>query len=179
MKRLGWIGGFAALLLVAASGVASARGGGFHGGGGFRGGAGSFHGASAFHGTPVAGGWRGGGHPTYGGGHPSYGGGWRGAPTHSGGFRGPSYSGDFRSHGYAVAPYGGWGAHPYSAVGIGIRPSPRHVWVPGYWGYRSGVRVWLGGAWLLPQTDWISIAPHWQWDGYRWFWQDGYYAPPY
>ncbi len=84
-----------------------------------------------------------------------------------------------RGH-YTVAPYGGgWRVHPYSAVGIGVRPSPRHVWVPGYWGWRGGARVWIGGAWLLPQTNWVWIAPHWQWDGATWVWAQGYLAPPY
>ncbi len=79
-----------------------------------------------------------------------------------------------------MAPWrGGWRAHPYSSVGIGVRPTPRHVWVPGYWGYRGGVRVWIGGAWLLPQTNWVWIAPHWQWDGASWVWAQGYFAPPY
>jgi len=171
MKRLGLIGGFAALMLFAASGVASARGGGFHGGGGaFHGGGGGWHSGPGFragsvwHGTPVNAGWR--------GGHAAVGGGWHGGPPHAGAWRG--YGG-----GYAVTPYGGWAAHPYSAIGIGVRPSPRHVWVPGYWGYHGGARVWIGGAWLLPQTSWIWVAPHWQWNGYQWLWQEGYYAPPY
>ena len=51
---------------------------------------------------------------------------------------------------------------------------------PGYWGYRSGVRVWIDGAWLLPPyAGWVWIAGHWAWNGYTWVWQDGYWGPPY
>jgi hypothetical protein len=62
-----------------------------------------------------------------------------------------------------------------------VRPlAPARVWVPGYWGVHSGVRVWIGGAWAAPpQVGWTWVAPHWTWNGYTWVWQDGYWAPPY
>jgi hypothetical protein len=138
-----------AALLFLAPGIASAQG---DRGGGFHGGGGS-------HATAAGGGWRG-GRPYVAAGHAAY------VAPHRGG--------------YSVAPWGGgWRAHPYNSVGIGVRPTPRHVWVPGYWGYRGGTRVWIGGAWLLPQTNWVWIAPHWQWNGYSWVWAPGYSAPPY
>jgi hypothetical protein len=138
-----------AALLFLAPGIASAQGG--HGGGSHGGGA-AFHSGGR---TYVAAGHAG-----------------RVAPR--GGYAVAPH------RGYSVAPYGGgWRVHPYSAVGVGIRPSPRHVWVPGYWGSHGGARVWIGGAWLLPQTDWTWMAPHWQWTGYTWVWQQGYWAPPY
>ena len=53
------------------------------------------------------------------------------------------------------------------------------VYVPGYWGYHSGVRVWIGGSWAFPPyAGWFWVAPHWQWNGYQWVWQEGYWAPP-
>ncbi len=162
MKRLSLIGGIAALLFLA-PGIASAQGG--HGGGGFHGGGAAVHGgghatAGGYHAAAVGGGWRGGSRTYVAAGHGAY------VAPHRGGD--------------SVTPYGGgWRVHPYSAVGVGFRPSPRHVWVPGYWGSRGGARVWIGGAWLLPQTDWAWIAPHWQWTGYNWVWAQGYWAPPY
>jgi hypothetical protein len=156
MKRLSWIAGIAALLfgvLSLAPGIASAQG---NRGGGWRGGA-TYH-AGGYHAATVGGG------RNYVAARQAYVAP-RGVPPHGG---------------YAAAPYGGgWRVHPYSAVGIGVRPSPRHVWVPGYWGWRGGARVWVGGAWLLPQTNWGWIAPHWQWNGVTWVWAQGYWAPPY
>ena len=166
MKRLSLIGGIAALLrFTAVPGIASAQGG--HGGGGFHGG-----GGSAFHG---------GGH-AFGRRLSRRGGGGRAGARRQPDLRRGAGQGAYAAPhhgGYAVAPYGGgWRVHPYSAVGVGLRPSPRHVWVPG-WGFRGGARIWIGGAWLLPQTDWAWIGPHWQWTGYNWVWQQGYWAPPY
>ena len=149
MKRLSLIVGIAALLF-AAPGIASAQGS--HGGAALYGG--------GSHAVAVGGGSRGG--RTY------------VAQSHGAPVRVVPHGG------YSVAPWGGgWRAHPYSSVGIGVRPTPRHVWVPGYWGWRGGVQVWIGGAWLLPQTNWAWIAPHWQWTGYNWVWAQGYWAPPY
>jgi hypothetical protein len=63
--------------------------------------------------------------------------------------------------------------------GVGVRPAAR-VWVPGYWGWNGGVRVWIGGAWAVPpQYGWSWVAPHWAWNGYTWVWQQGYWAPGY
>ena len=30
------------------------------------------------------------------------------------------------------------------------RPSPKHVWVPGYWIWETNSYVWLPGAWMAP-----------------------------
>ena len=31
-----------------------------------------------------------------------------------------------------------------------MAPSPRHVWVGGYWGFEGGRHAWVGGRWELP-----------------------------
>jgi hypothetical protein len=114
--------------------------------------------AQGWRGSP-SGGFHGGG----GGWHGTPGSGWGGHPTPGGG-----YSGGW--HGGPAYP------HPYVAP----RPVPQsRVWVPGFWGYSGGVRVWIGGAWSTPPYDgWVWIAPHWAWNGYQWVWQNGYWAPP-
>lgn len=43
------------------------------------------------------------------------------------------------------------------------RPSPRHVWLPGYWTWHGGRHVWVDGRWELPphgHTVWV--APRWE-----------------
>jgi len=44
-----------------------------------------------------------------------------------------------------------------------VRPSPRHVWVPGYWGWRGGRHVWIDGRWMLPPRGRaVWVAPRWE-----------------
>lgn len=106
-----------------------------------------------------------------------HGGGFRAAPTfHGGGFHGapvfhggPVYHGGF--HG-VVAPRIGVGPRYYG-------PGFGRTWVPGYWGWNHGVRIWIGGAYMTPPSPgWLWVAAHWQWNGFQWVWQDGYWAPP-
>ena len=43
-----------------------------------------------------------------------------------------------------------------------VRPSPRHVWIAGYWGWQGGRHVWVNGRWELPprnRTAWVQ--PRW------------------
>jgi hypothetical protein len=46
---------------------------------------------------------------------------------------------------------------------VGPRPSPRHVWINGYWALRAGRNVWIAGHWELPprgRTVWEE--PRWE-----------------
>jgi hypothetical protein len=62
-------------------------------------------------------------------------------------------------------------------VHIGV-PVAR-AWNPGYWGFRGGARVWIGGGWLYPPyAGALWVAPQWVWNGYTWVWQTGYWEPP-
>jgi hypothetical protein len=156
--------------------AAFARGGGFHGGGGgfhgggggFHGGGGSFHGSGsfgsgggfrgggafgggAFHGgSSFGGGFRGGVavHPSAGfrlGGGAAFGGGYRGGVGFGGGYRGAPVAGYGTARGF-----GGYHGVPATRAGFAPRwygPGPGgRVWVPGYWGWRGGVRLWIGDA---------------------------------
>ena len=42
------------------------------------------------------------------------------------------------------------------------RPSPRHVWINGYWGWREGRQAWVGGHWELPPREHVVwVEPRW------------------
>lgn len=58
------------------------------------------------------------------------------------------------------------------------RPSPRYVWIEGYWAWRGGRHVWVGGHWELPPRERVEwVQPHWEHrsNGYalvEGFWRD-------
>src|SRR6478609_9310253 len=71
------------------------------------------------------------------------------AGGYHGGYGGGGYHGGYgapvRVHGgYAPGYYGG------PIHGYGYAAPRARVYVPGYWGYHSGVRVWIGGSWAFP-----------------------------
>jgi hypothetical protein len=56
------------------------------------------------------------------------------------------------------------------------RPSPDHVWIPGYWTWRDSRYEWMAGHWEVPphsSSTWI--APHYEPEngGYRFY--EGYW----
>ena len=56
---------------------------------------------------------------------------------------------------------------PQSEV-IYERPSPVHIWVGGYWGWRLGRHVWRGGHGELPPRPRVVWVPaHWEFRGGR------------
>jgi hypothetical protein len=50
------------------------------------------------------------------------------------------------------------------------RPSPRHVWIGGYWAWHEGRHVWMAGHWDLPPRE------HAVWEAPRWEFRGGRYA---
>jgi hypothetical protein len=46
-------------------------------------------------------------------------------------------------------------------------PSPRHMWLPGYWAWRGGNHVWIGGHWALPP------GPGYAWEPAAWINENG------
>jgi hypothetical protein len=102
------------------------------------------------------------------------GGGSHGAGFHGGGgFHAAPAAGFRAAPGYGVAP----GFRGTPGLRIGGPPLAR-AWAPGYWGFRGGARVWIGGASAYPPyPGWAWMAPHWVWNGYAWTWQGGYWAP--
>ena len=140
--------------------------------------------------TASAAGWRGGGGGMHaaaagGGWHGSSGGGFHAAPA--AGWHGGAYAQNRYVTPHAAVPYRGgyysgyrgYAPHYGYAPRYGVGVHAGRVWVPGYWGWNNGVRIWIGGSWALPpQPGMIWVAPHWAWNGYTWVWEQGYWAPP-
>ena len=43
------------------------------------------------------------------------------------------------------------------------RPSPAHVWIPGYWSWRNNRYEWMAGHWEIPpRTDAVWAAPRYE-----------------
>jgi hypothetical protein len=60
---------------------------------------------------------------------------------------------------------------------IGVAPSARHFWAPGYWRYNGREHVWIGGRWELRRDGFQYIAPHWQRDFRgRWEYLPGHWS---
>jgi hypothetical protein len=56
------------------------------------------------------------------------------------------------------------------------RPSPRHVWVPGYWGWSHGRYVWIAGHYTLPprgRDRWVE--PRWERRGGNYLFIEGHW----
>lgn len=59
---------------------------------------------------------------------------------------------------------------------IGVRPSPNHVWIRGYWDWDGHRRFWHGGRWELPphgHGNWIE--PRWEHRGGSYVYVRGYW----
>lgn len=54
------------------------------------------------------------------------------------------------------------------------RPSPRHIWIPGYWERAVDDWRWVRGRWALPPEDSATWQPgHWRRQGDEWDWTTG------
>lgn len=54
------------------------------------------------------------------------------------------------------------------------RPSPGHVWIRGYWAWRGGHHVWVGGRWELPpHPGYVWVEPRWESRGNGYFFVAG------
>jgi hypothetical protein len=46
---------------------------------------------------------------------------------------------------------------------MGPRPSPRHLWISGYWALRAGRHVWVEGRWEIPPRGYsVWEEPRWE-----------------
>ncbi len=56
------------------------------------------------------------------------------------------------------------------------RPTPRHVWVTGYWVWKDSKYEWLTGHWELPPRGTESwVAPRWEQHGDSYTFSEGFW----
>jgi hypothetical protein len=54
-------------------------------------------------------------------------------------------------------------SHPREVIIERDRPSPRHVWIPGFYEWRGNQHVWIKGHWdLPPRAGAVWIEPRWE-----------------
>jgi hypothetical protein len=44
---------------------------------------------------------------------------------------------------------------------VGVAPSARHFWAPGYYRYNGREHVWVAGRWELRRDGFEFVSPHW------------------
>ena len=51
---------------------------------------------------------------------------------------------------------------PVSVKVVGVAPSSRHVWIPGYYKGANGRYVWVPGKWMVPpRAGVVWVPPRW------------------
>src|SRR5262245_49867986 len=56
-------------------------------------------------------------------------------------------------------------------------PSPRHVWVGGYWRWNGRRHLWIAGHWAVPPRGYrVWIGPRWVPEGGVYVFHPGYWA---
>ncbi len=51
---------------------------------------------------------------------------------------------------------------PRSVAIVGVAPTPRHIWIPGYYKGVNGRYVWVAGRWMIPPRPGVVwVPPHW------------------
>lgn len=56
------------------------------------------------------------------------------------------------------------------------RPSAEHVWIAGYWSWKSDHYEWTGGHWEIPpRSGAVWVPPRWQPEGSSWRFYEGYW----
>jgi len=65
---------------------------------------------------------------------------------------------------------------PPQAEVVIAQPSPRHVWIPGYWTWRNDEYEWMAGHWELPPNSGsVWVAPRWEQEGNAYRFYEGYW----
>jgi hypothetical protein len=56
------------------------------------------------------------------------------------------------------------------------QPSPRHVWLAGYWTWRNERYEWMAGHWQLPpNSNAVWVTPRWEQQGNAYRFTEGYW----
>jgi hypothetical protein len=54
-----------------------------------------------------------------------------------------------------------------------VQPGPNHIWIGGYWAWRSSKYVWVGGYWTKARPGRAWVPGHWERRGSHWVWRRG------
>ncbi|PSM30804.1 hypothetical protein BVG81_008640, partial [Haliangium sp. UPWRP_2] len=58
-----------------------------------------------------------------------------------------------------------------------VAPSPRHVWIPGYWQWGGQQHVWVAGRYdLPPATGQVWVEERWVNEGGQWVFYQGHWG---
>ncbi len=58
---------------------------------------------------------------------------------------------------------------------IPVAPSPRHFWIPGYWGWARGAHYWVPGRYEVLRPGWSWYSARWAPVGRRWHFYPGHW----
>ena len=59
---------------------------------------------------------------------------------------------------------------------IGVAPSHRHAWVPGFHRWDGKAYVWVPGHFALkPRARAVWVPGHWERNPHGWYWVDGHW----
>lgn len=54
-----------------------------------------------------------------------------------------------------------------------LQPSPRHVWIPGYWKWAGINYAWIDGRWVKAKPKRAWVPGTWEQVGNHWVWKPG------
>ncbi len=67
------------------------------------------------------------------------------------------------------------GPPPLRFEALTLQPSPKHVWVPGYWKWAGVNYAWIEGRWIKTKPNrawapgiWAQVGNHWVWKPGKW-----------
>ncbi|HLW25579.1 MAG TPA: YXWGXW repeat-containing protein [Steroidobacteraceae bacterium] len=60
---------------------------------------------------------------------------------------------------------------------VEVVPPPRagYVWAPGFWEWRDGRHVWVGGHWIVERPGYRWVPDRWERHGERWHHERGHW----
>ncbi len=57
---------------------------------------------------------------------------------------------------------------------IPVAPGPEYEWAPGYWSWRGGTYIWIGGCWMhRPRPGVVWVGGHWSRHPHGYVWVSG------
>jgi hypothetical protein len=66
-------------------------------------------------------------------------------------------------------------APPVAQVEVMPEPRAGYVWAPGYWDYRGGSHVWVGGRWRGERRGYHWAPDRWEQRGSQWHHNAGHW----